>query len=453
MTVRSVSELVVESAAQELPLERLEAEICELAGHLAAAECRWMVLLEEFDRREGWSGWGVTSCAHWVAWKCGMSLGAARERVRVARRLPTLPRLREAFGRGELSYAKVRAVTRVATPGREAALLEAARHATTPQLEQIVRAFRPALTEKEELDTANARHDARFLRWHYNEDGSLELRGRLTPEDGAVLLAAIEDARQAAPVPGEDVSMETPPPEMSAADALVTVARAALTTTGDNDAAERCTVMIHVDEAVLAGRTEDGRCHLDEGPAIAPETARRLACDAAVIRVLVGNNGNVLDIGRQSRSIPTALRRALRRRDGGCRFPGCSNRRFVDGHHIQYWSKGGPTKLDNLILLCRRHHRLVHEGRAKVHTPSPGVFLFTRADGQPIPDSPESRRPTGAGLPEQHRSAGVGIDSDTIRSLGENLGFDIGLTVDALLTNKDIQRVELGTYGQGCLAA
>jgi hypothetical protein len=311
----------VSTVDAERPIEVLEAEICELAGDLAAAECRWLELVGEFDRREGWAGWGLRSCAHWVAWKCGLSLGAARERVRVARCLPGLPRIRAAFAAGELSYAKVRAVTRVATPGREASLLDAARQATTPELERIVRADRPALEEKGELDKANARHEGRYLRYSYADDGSLILRARLSPEDGALLLAALEEARTIDAPAASNVSMETSGTEMPLADALVTLARTALATEATRDAPERCQVMVVVDEAVLSAQTAEGTCHVDDGPAIAPETARRLACDAAAVRLRMSGR-EVLDIGRKTPVIPTAIRRALRRRDGGCRYPG-----------------------------------------------------------------------------------------------------------------------------------
>ena len=146
------------------------------------------------------------------------------------------------------------------------------------------------------------------------------------------------------------------------ADALVAIAQASLAADAAADG-PRYQVMVVVDEAVLCGTTADGACHIDDGAAIAPETARRLACDAAAIKVRM-RAGEVLDIGRKTRVIPAAIRRALHRRDGGCRYPGCTNRRFIDGHHILHWSKGGPTSLENLVLLCRRHHRLVHEGGA-----------------------------------------------------------------------------------------
>ena len=187
--------LAADAVAGEVPLDQLEAEICELAGHLAAGECRWLLLLNEFDRREGWAGWGLHSCAHWLSYRCGIGLQAAREKLRVGRRLEELPLVREAFAAGELSYSKVRAVCRVARPGTEVALLEMARYATTAQLEEIVRTYR-AVTGSEEMRHHNDRHDKRFARWHWDDDGSLVVSARLSPEDGAVFLAALQAGRE-----------------------------------------------------------------------------------------------------------------------------------------------------------------------------------------------------------------------------------------------------------------
>ncbi len=123
---------------------------------------------------------------------------------------------------------------------------------------------------------------------------------------------------------------------------------------------ERHLVVVHADAHALSDGSE-GSCELDEGGAVAPETARRLACDASVVR-MSERRGKPLRVGRRTRTISPALRRALQRRDRRCRFPGCENRLFVDAHHIRHWAHGGETRLDNLVLLCRRHHRLVHEG-------------------------------------------------------------------------------------------
>src|SRR5581483_3790588 len=263
------------AGAAEMPLERLEAEICELAGHLAAGECRWLLLLSEFDRREGWAGFGLQSCAHWLSYRCGVGLQAAREKLRVARRLGELPLVTEAFAAGELSYSKVRAVCRVARPETEPALVEMARYATASQLEEITRTYR-SVTGRPELEGANDRHDGRFARWHWDDDGSLVLQARLTPEDGAVVLAALQAGREVAEESqARSDSAESPLGEVRNADALV--AMATLAVSAPAGAERRAPEVVIVDRAVIGGAAEDGRCHLDGGPAIPPETARRLA--------------------------------------------------------------------------------------------------------------------------------------------------------------------------------
>ena len=192
-----------------VPLERLETQICELAGHLAAATCRFLVLLADFDARRGWAGWEMNSCAQWLSWKCQMASGAAREHVRVARALRDLPVIRAGFGAGRLSYAKVRALTRIATPENEAGLAELAGPMTGSQLERFARAHRQVTS----ADDAAARVRRR-LAWRFEEDGSLAGTFRLPPLAGAVLLKALRAAAGGVEHPrghpGGNVSAETP---------------------------------------------------------------------------------------------------------------------------------------------------------------------------------------------------------------------------------------------------
>jgi 5-methylcytosine-specific restriction endonuclease McrA len=178
----------------------------------------------------------------------------------------------------------------------------------------------------------------------------LEVHGRLAAEDGALLLRALEAQRDVAWREGGGSAEPRPARQAAKAEALVAVCEASLAHGGQGrTGAERYQVVVYADEHALAD--EDGDCELADGSPLAAETARRLACDASLVRA-----------GRRSRTIPPALRRALRRRDRGCRFPGCENRLFLDAHHRKHWAQGGETTLDNLLLLCRRHHRLVHEG-------------------------------------------------------------------------------------------
>ena len=173
-------------------MEELEREICELAAHIAAATCRWLQLVAEFDRRGGWADWGAKSCAQWLSWRCSIGRVTAREHIRVARRLEELPLVREAFRTGALSYCKVRAITRVAAPETEEHLVELGVHATGAQLEKVVRLYSGALAAStESAQQVDAR---RSLTYVWNEDGSLTLEARLSPDEGALVLSALKAA-------------------------------------------------------------------------------------------------------------------------------------------------------------------------------------------------------------------------------------------------------------------
>ena len=177
------------------PIRELEAEITELAGHINAASYRWLTLIAEFDNRNGWSDWAAQSCAHWLNWKCGITLGAAREKVRVAHALEKLPKIAAAMERGELSYYKVRELTRVAAPETEDTLLMIAQHGTATHVETVVRHFRRA-KEADELSREAEQQANRFLSYQFDDDGSLVLRARLTAEAGAVMLKALNVAME-----------------------------------------------------------------------------------------------------------------------------------------------------------------------------------------------------------------------------------------------------------------
>jgi uncharacterized protein DUF222/HNH endonuclease len=378
----------------EMSLPVLEDEIATLSAHLAAGMCRWLGLVGELDRRRAWAEYyGCTSCAHWLSWRCAVSPRSAREHVRVARRLPELPLIRAAFAGGELSYAKVRALTRVAERESEGELLELARLMTASQLERAVRAYRRVTSEDAEAVQANAHLD---LSW--DDDGALVLRGRLAPEDGALFVRALEAAREA--LAGDGRGSAEPRP--TRAEALVALADATLAAAAGRSGGDRYQVVVHVDAAALSSSDDSGGCMLEDGPPVAAETARRLACDASLVAAS-DRDGHTLRLGRKKRTIPVALRRALQARDGGCRFPGCDNRRFLHAHHVRHWARGGETSLDNLVLLCSRHHRLVHEGgygldeRLRFYDRQgrrlPAVWRPPRADPALLP--PQTLQPIG----------------------------------------------------------
>ncbi len=394
-----------------LGLDELEAELATLASHLYAGTCRWLELVGELDRRGGFAGSGQASCAEWLAWRCALTPRAAREHVRVARRLPELPLVHAAFARGELSYAKVRALTRVATADNEQELLELARALTAAQLERAVRGFR-------RVTTAEARElqESAYLSVFWEADGSLSIRGRLAPEDGALLLRALDAARDTLWKEGSGSAEPRPARQARNAEALVAVAEAALARPADSrPGGERYQIVIHTDESVFSHDGEGG-CELEDGAALAAETARRLACDASITRN-----------GRKTRTIRPPLRRALRTRDRGCRFPGCDNHRFLDAHHLHHWARGGPTTLGNLVLLCRRHHRLLHEAGWQIDPH--GRFHDPR--GQPLPAAP----PLPRGHPDRllERTRGLGIDAGTLQP-GSGDPINPADAVDALLS-------------------
>jgi hypothetical protein len=393
-----------------LSLRELEAELATLAAHLYAGTCRWLELVGEVDRRGGWAGSGCGSCAEWLAWRCALTARAAREHVRVARRLGELPLIHEAFARGELSYAKVRALTRVATGENEEELLSLARVLTAAQLERTVRAYRRVTVVE-----ARRQQEEAYLSVFWEEDGSLEIHGRLAPEDGALFMRALDAVRDALWEWERGSAEPRAARQASKAEALVALAEAALANPdAARPAGERYQVVVHVDEAVLSADGEGG-CELDDGSALAPETARRLACDASVVRD-----------GRKTRAIPPALRRALRARDRGCRFPGCENRRFLDAHHVHHWARGGPTTLPNLLLLCRHHHRLVHEGGYSVDRR--GRFFYPW--GQPLAAVPPLPRGDPSHVVERNRP--LAIDATTCAT-GDGDPLHLSDAVDALL--------------------
>ena len=412
----------------ETELEHLEHELVELAARIHAATCRWLELVAEFDRRDGWSSWGCKSCAHWVAWRCAISPVAAREHVRVARALAELPLIRGAFARGELSYSKVRALTRVAGIEREEELVSMARHATAAQLERILGAYRRVV--RAERSTTQSGRPERWVRWRHDDDGSLVLTARLAAPEGAVVLAALDAACEACAQSSsgaEKADAQTWPERC--ADAFVATAESALRSGPAAGSGDRFQVVVHVDADALAGASAEAAVgELEDGTPIAAATVRRLACDGALVGLLE-RGAQTLSVGRKTRAIPAALRRALRNRDRGCRFPGCTTTRHLDAHHIEHWADGGQTAIGNLVELCRHHHRLVHEGGYMVAR-SGDAIVFRRHDGRGIPRVPSPPRLDGP-IKAPLRQASVAQDACV--PLGGRQRYDLGMAVDAVL--------------------
>ena len=416
-------------------LDRLGDEIAELSAHLDAASARLLDLIREFDARGRWNN-GFRSCAAWLTWRVGLAPGAAREHVRVARALGTLPRLAQALARGELSYSKVRELTRVATPETEERLSAVGRAGTAEHVVRIVRGWR-RMDRKAEEREASRRHASRSLHVYPDEDGTMRIRGRLTSEMGALLVKALAAAREALYQRRRDQAPEADSPtmEQQQADALELLAEVALRHELDPGApGERFQVVVHVDADVLADADAPGQSVFDDGARVPAGTSQRLACDASRIVMRHDADGRIVEIGARTRTIPPALRRALHYRDGGCRFPGCGVR-FGQGHHIDHWAHGGPTTLSNLVLLCRRHHRAVHEEGYQVARQADGELRFLRPNGRLLPEVPA---PVAApddpvqDLRARHHAEGLRLHAHTATPgwLGEPL--DVGYAIDVL---------------------
>ncbi len=408
--------------------ERLGEEIATLAARIDAATYELLVLIRKFDEREGWNN-GFLTCAHWLTWRIGLVPGTARERVRVARALGELPLLSEAMKHGQLSYSKVRALTRIARPDTEQSLVDLGRTATAAQIERVVRAWRRADRAIEAHDD-ELRDAASHVTTHIDENGMFVIRGRLAPEVGEVLMKALDAASEKLYDASSDQTDKVDRPSVGKlrADALGLVAESALAGGLDRGSAgDRYQVVVHVNEAELEGgeevpaasnprprvsaetpgtgvsaRSAPGERALEgvsaETPSrngawlgdshvpVSAETARRIACNAGKVR-MTHRNGEILSVGRKTRTIPPPVRRALKFRDRGCRFPGCTSR-HCDAHHIRHWADGSETKLSNLVLLCRRHHRLLHEGGFEVRMGADGAVQFFHPRGRPLHESP-----------------------------------------------------------------
>ena len=378
--------------------ESLSEAIVALCGRIHGAEYRLIELIRRLEALKPWNR-ERPDCAHWLNANCGMDLVTAREKVRIAHALDDLPQITAAFRDGELSYSKVRAITRIATWDTEAELIELAQATTAEHVAKLVRARRQA----DHLSAPGAALNAwthRHLDYHVATDGSVVFEGRLPAEMGAMFLKALERASewlraedQAEPwrafcdrVPDEAVPEKQQAP-MRRADALTVLAERFLARAPEADeslnTADRFLITVHAPAEALPEHAvidHEDPPQFEDGSVAAPETVRRLCCDAAVVRILESGDGEPLDVGRKTRVIPPSIRRALKRRDGGCRFPGCTNTRFVDGHHIVHWADGGATCLDNLVSLCRFHHRLLHEGGYYV-VKDDQAFRFFRGDG------------------------------------------------------------------------
>jgi hypothetical protein len=356
--------------------------------------------------------------------------------VRVARALGGLPAIDEALREARLSYAKVRALTRVATPENETRLLDLALLATGAQLEGLCRGYRTALAAHEAPAS-----EERSVRRLVLSGGMVKLELVLSPDEADMVLRAIDRAREvhAEPAPAAppvDVSAETSWP--SRADGAVALAESFLAgqpvsgTGGD-----RFQVVVHLDQDVLG---PDGALAgtLEDGTHVSAETLRRVACDCGL--VAAGADGGGLTVGRRARTIPPSIRRALMLRDRGCAFPGCTHTRFLHGHHIRHWLHGGDTSVDNLVLLCTVHHHLVHEGGWTIARGADGRLVFAPPVGRGLPHEP-SREAVGnmvTWLGEWADAHGVEPGPDTNMPRWDGATPDYDWAVGALMATGDL---------------
>ena len=511
----------------EVTTAELETSITSLCADMNAATYRQLSMIAEFDLRCGWGDDGTRSCAHWLNWHCGISTGTAREKVRVAHALKKLPKTSLAFASGELSYSKARAITRVGTVNNEDYLLSYARYGSASHLDNVVKLYRtqydsagqlmcdyhapmcapdseldPALLSDEERfaienEGAMHNHDYRQVTSYWDEHGCLIIKARLTAEQGAVVMkamdVAMEELKAREPSVESTIMSENGETDAEAAphslhshdhqsqkenyqdenyqdrklqeeidekkemdkcrlenrratrrraDSLVLMAEALLRDTKvASTTDDRYQVVVNVDSQVLAKEVfekPDGRpdCYIDGQVALPVETARRLSCSCKIVTALTCG-GEPLSVGRSSRAISLPIQRALNLRDGGCTFPGCDCRKHLEAHHIVHWANGGETSLENLTQVCHYHHQLLHEGQYSVERLPNGQLLF--------------RHPDGRELRQQPMSSDAAIDASDLASsnaepwswCGDSMDYSVALSGLARVARDELQAGEL----------
>jgi hypothetical protein len=482
---------------------RIETELLGLAGHIAAAQCRFLQLLAEFDRRGGWAGPGLRSCAHWLSWRIGMSLRTAAEHIRVAHALAGLPLVTEAFAEGRISYSKVRAITRITATGlgaddpddepesghptdpadpdldpdpagtpappasppprhTEKTLLHLAMSGTASHVETVVRAVR-----RRQADPAKA-EALRSLSWSWAADGSLLIKGRLSSADGAALVAAVEALvpRRApvchpVPAPPADWKRRAAEEEPGAAvdrvaarraDALLALVTGTVDPGGDPDEAgateagraHREDGITEAAPAVRRGQARivvhveasTGTARIAGGPELPAATAERLACDAQAQLLLSDTRRNRLYLGRNRRLASPAQIAALTLRDEGrCQFPGCAHAQHLHAHHVVTWLRGGRTDIDNLVLLCTFHHKVLHD-RGFLIRRLGGGWEVRRPDGTPIPEAGAPLTGNVERLVESDARAGRQITNGSLTPTWYGERLDPAPILDALLPRR-----------------
>ncbi len=426
MVMHAVGERACDEV-RALPTERLEAEATTLAAHIAAATARFLEVIAELESRRAWESWEARSMAHWVSWQCGLGMRAARDHVRVAVALRELPEVRAAFGRGELSYSKVRALTRFATPEQEHEDVELARHATASQLERVAGAYVSACRGADP-DLTRRALDGSFVSSTTNVDGVTTTITLRVPNDVAArTLAAIDAEMERIP------SDEAVPARHRRVLAFAAVIDAYCEPDPDRPSVE---LSVHADVETLADDAP-GRCD-SAGIRFASETARRLACDCGV-RLVAELDGTALDLGRRARFPNRALRRSVIRGGGDCcQFPGCTQRTRLRVHHVRHWARGGPTDRANLIALCPSHHRAAHEGGWTIEADGRGGYSFLDPNRRVVPQIVVPTPSDPGAVVDVNGAHGLTVTDRTISSLSGGERMDLDWTMTVVCGNRDV---------------
>lgn len=407
-------------------LDGLRSAVAEDCAHLSALQARIGRQLVEVADTEAWAGPGIRSIEHWASMALGLAPATTTAYLEVTRKLAVLPMIDGAVREGRLSFDKARAVAPVATPATQERWMDLADQTTVTGLRRIVAAWRKVDADGEADEPEDARPKRR-LYWSGTPEGLEKLTAMLTPEEAAIVKAAIANAMEDEwrTTPAEDRADK--PAEARAADALVAVAETAMAAGPTPcEGGDQTRVNLIIDLDLLLGNATEGRSAIEGSKAPLPlSEAEMLSCDA-IIRPTFIKGLDLVATGHDHRLANRAQRRALRLRDGGCRFPGCAATRFLDAHHVDHWIRGGRTQLANLVLLCRFHHRLHHRGGYTIHaTERPGEFRFFEPDGDEIGRAPDRAPPDLASIPErtgieptwftpQAKDAGTTLDLERI---------------------------------------
>lgn len=367
----------VDRDKQELAAD-LDLQLSQFSAQAHASMAKVALAAAEFDELGGWCAPGIRSMAHWMAINVGFDPFSGGELLRVGHALKVLPKIAEAFAAGRLSFDKVRQVTSVATPATEDVLLEIACGASGSQLARICAALRRIV----DVSHHEKQMEKRGLWARIEDDGMMRIVARLSAEDGAVVMAALESITANQP---HDVEAEEPH-AARLADSLVAMSNDVLAGGAPNlvKSSGARQVVVHVDVGVLTGEVPEGQCVIESGAPLSKEVARRIGCDCQIVAV-TERDGLPIDVGRARRTIPAPLRRALEVRDRFCRFPGCGvPAHRAEGHHVDHWIDGGPTDRDNIVLLCAFHHGRHHDGGFQIVKSAGGGFRFETNDGHAI---------------------------------------------------------------------